>query len=374
MISQQFELALWNESCIISIKFQSATPPTKRLDNLRTERTLVRTSRPGGRDMPVFSSFVAISTLLVLAQVPNGQPVQEPADALLPAQIHSAILELDSSDFEIRERAVDRLFAMGLTSISPLEIAAQNGSPEVSVRAFDVLRRLYHQDDEPLSEAIENAFLRLKHVENLAVTGRAERAFESLGEIRQKRAVAKIEQLGGIVHLAEQNLERQIPGRSRIEYIMLGRYWTGGEAGLKFLERIDDIRDEGAQLYIIRGVEISDATLLDLKAELPNLHIQRRGPARLGVTSQAREAACIIRSVEPGSSADRAGLKTGDQIVEIDGREINSFDELVEIVGEKQPGDQVPIVFRRERERVETVAELSDWKKPAPANAQPPKP
>ena len=310
--------------------------------------------------------MLALNSLVTLLLLANAVPDDKssPADALYPESIRTAIARLDDSSFSQREQAVDDLYTAGFTAIWALRDAAESRSPEASVRAVDILQRLYQIEDERTSETIEQTFSALKHVENLSVTARAERAFDTLSDVRQKRAIRKLEQLGGTIRFSDPNLDRQAFGRPRIDYVMLGREWNGGEAGLRLLERIEDIRlSDRATLYIIRGVEISDATILNLKAELPNLHIQRRGPAKLGVTSEARKPGCIITSVEPGSAADRAGLKMFDQIVEIDGREIVTFDELIEIVGEKEPGDKVPIVFQRGGEIHTSTAELSGWKK-----------
>lgn len=292
------------------------------------------------------------------------------ADAVYPESIRSAIARLDDSDFRQRENAVDDLYSSGFTAIQALKDAAENGSPEVSVRAVDILLRLYEIDDEPMFESIEQVFTQLKHVENLSTTGRAERAFDTVSELRQNRALASFDKLGGMIQFAESSLDRPISGRPRIEYVMLGRDWVGGDAGLRLLARIEDIRlADMPSLYIIRGVEISDATLLNLKAELPNLTINRRGPAQLGVTNLQRDGGCIIRAVVEGSAAEKAGLRMFDQILKIDKQNVESFEELVAIIGEKEPGDKVPIVYRRGGEIHHCVAELSGWK---PARAKPP--
>ncbi|WP_010588128.1 PDZ domain-containing protein [Schlesneria paludicola] len=310
--------------------------------------------------MLALKSLVSLTLLASSSVAPEDAP---PADALYPESIRSAITRLDESDFRQREEAVDELYTAGFTAIPALKEAADKGSPEVSVRAVDILLRLYQIEDESTFETIEQVFTQLKHVENLSTTGRAERAFDTVSELRQKRALLKFEQLGGMVQFAEPNLDRQTSGRPRIEYVMLGRDWLGGDAGLQLLGRIEDIRlADMPSLYIIRGVDISDATLLNLKAELPNLTINRRGPAQLGVTSIGRDGGCIIKAVVPGSAAERAGLRMFDQILKIDQRSVESFDELVEIIGEKEPGDQVPLVFRRGAEIHNSVAELSGWK------------
>ncbi len=301
----------------------------------------------------------------------------DPTDALLTEHICAAIAKLNDPSFPRREQAVDELFAAGFNAVYPLKLAIEQGSPETAVRAFDVLQRLYRSDDESTYEAVEQALRQLKHVENLAVTTRAERAVDSLTELRQSRAVEKLERLGAIIHFSDPSHDRQSLGRPKIDHVMIGRDWTGREEDVRLIERIEDLRiSDMPTLYIIRGIEISDATLLDLKSELPALNIERRGPARLGVASSAnlREGGCVIGRIEAGSAAEGAGLQTADEVIEIDGQKVESFKELVEVIGKKEPGDHVPIVFRRNGEIREVVAELSSWSKKTVAKAPQPKP
>lgn len=55
-----------------------------------------------------------------------------------------------------------------------------------------------------------------------------------------------------------------------------------------------------------------------------------------------------IEDVIPGASADKAGLKKGDVIVRIDNHTINGKSELMEAVGQKNPGDKVTVVVVRD--------------------------
>jgi hypothetical protein len=288
-----------------------------------------------------------------------------PADALLVEHLRLLIVDLGDPDFSRREIASDELFRLGPGALLAIESAVETGSPEVSVRAVEILQRLYRDENEATFEAVEKVFSRLKSNSNLTVASRAERAFDSGAETRQRRAIAQLERLGGIIHYSDRGAERQPLARPSIEYVMIGKDWSGGEEGFKLLTRIEDIRVSGTQLYIIRGIEVSEDLLLDLSAELPFLTIQRRGPARLGIRGSNRDISCVVRGIDPGSAAELAGLKIQDEVIEIDGQPINSFDGLVEVVGEKEPGDEIPIVFRRGAETREVKAKLSGWGKPS---------
>jgi putative serine protease PepD len=53
-------------------------------------------------------------------------------------------------------------------------------------------------------------------------------------------------------------------------------------------------------------------------------------------------------SVTAGGPADRAGIKPGDVIIEIDGKAINSADEAIINVRSHNVGDRIKIKLQRE--------------------------
>ncbi len=66
----------------------------------------------------------------------------------------------------------------------------------------------------------------------------------------------------------------------------------------------------------------------------------------------------LITSVEPGSPADEAGLKAGDVIVEIDGQEINTPDDVAQALQDFESGDTVTITVIRDGRRKSFDVEL----------------
>jgi serine protease Do len=69
----------------------------------------------------------------------------------------------------------------------------------------------------------------------------------------------------------------------------------------------------------------------------------------------------LIRGVEEGSPADKAGIEAGDIITRFDGKTIDKASDLPRLVGNTKPGSRVPLtVFRRgaSKELNITVAEL----------------
>ncbi len=70
----------------------------------------------------------------------------------------------------------------------------------------------------------------------------------------------------------------------------------------------------------------------------------------------------VVRSVEPGGPAGKAGLKPGDVIVEFNGQPVGTNDDLVRLVTGTRPGASVPMRIvggdKRERTLTVTVEEL----------------
>jgi S1-C subfamily serine protease len=58
-----------------------------------------------------------------------------------------------------------------------------------------------------------------------------------------------------------------------------------------------------------------------------------------------------VESVTPGSAAADAGIQNGDLIVEVDGTDIRSFDELRGLVSSRSPGETVTVTVVRDGER-----------------------
>jgi hypothetical protein len=86
------------------------------------------------------------------------------------------------------------------------------------------------------------------------------------------------------------------------------------------------------------------------------------GQGFLGVSLKAVEEGegVEIASIQPGSAAQAAGLQVGDRIVRIAGRAVDSFEDVSEVVAEREPGDTVTIVVVRGEERVRVRATLGE--------------
>lgn len=71
------------------------------------------------------------------------------------------------------------------------------------------------------------------------------------------------------------------------------------------------------------------------------------------------DATTEIKEVIPGSLAAEVGLEQGDRIVSVDGQDIGSWSQFRDVVGDKQPGDEVDLVVDRGGDQEEFSGELT---------------
>lgn len=55
----------------------------------------------------------------------------------------------------------------------------------------------------------------------------------------------------------------------------------------------------------------------------------------------------LITEVQPGSPADQAGIKKSDIIISIDGRKMNTMEDVTGYLVQKKPGDEIKVTVRR---------------------------
>lgn len=139
---------------------------------------------------------------------------------------------------------------------------------------------------------------------------------------------------------------------------------TGGFMGISFAIPIDEA---------IRVVD-----------QLKTTGFVVRGKIGVAIDSVSRELAesiglgkpigALVRSVEAGGAADKAGAQAGDIITRFDGKTIERATDLPRIVGEVKPGTRVPMqVFRRGAERTLQVT-VSEWAKETKTASEKPTP
>ncbi|HKB05114.1 MAG TPA: M6 family metalloprotease domain-containing protein [Gemmataceae bacterium] len=98
-------------------------------------------------------------------------------------------------------------------------------------------------------------------------------------------------------------------------------------------------------------------------------------PGFLGVEvrsdSQGRP---VVEDVQPSSPADQAGLKAGDQVNRLDGKELGSADAFRSALHTRSAGDSVQLAVTREGKAVELSVRLAPVSRPMPAGRGQPSP
>jgi hypothetical protein len=86
----------------------------------------------------------------------------------------------------------------------------------------------------------------------------------------------------------------------------------------------------------------------------------RSGGAYLGVVADRRyQDRALIRYVYPNSAADQADLRPGEVILSVDGEDVESPDQLSELLAQYEPGDEVELeVTTNDDDTMEVTVEL----------------
>ena len=87
---------------------------------------------------------------------------------------------------------------------------------------------------------------------------------------------------------------------------------------------------------------MADYLLLGKKQELP-------APGILGISLKEQDGKCRIRSLSAGGAGEKAGLKRGDVLIEIDGQTVKRIADTRLALWDKRPGDRVRVSVRRMR-------------------------
>jgi predicted metalloprotease with PDZ domain len=93
---------------------------------------------------------------------------------------------------------------------------------------------------------------------------------------------------------------------------------------------------------------------------LPAAEAMAAEPGWLGVMLQAGHGGVKILKVIDDSPAERAGVRAGDVVLELDGRPVTAANQLVEKVEQLRPGDNLQMRVRRGDETLELTVTLAE--------------
>jgi hypothetical protein len=294
---------------------------------------------------------------------PAGAEGSAPVDAAASvdeATLRAWVADLGADDYQAREAATRRLEQAGAPAVALLGQAASEGSLEVTCRAIRSLQAIAASKDPQAFETAQAVLEKLSESKHRSAARRADLALAGLGQARSKHAVARIKELGGKVKPVALPRGIQFPDDEEppVAQIILRKSWKGGDEGLAFLKRVATLQT----VYIVKGANVSEEALEQFQRARPNIVIQRRGEAMLGVSCTSDGTALQIRIVQPNSAAEKCGLQEGNEIVRYESEDVTTFERLIEITSTRSAGDNVTLEVRREGKLLPPiVATLGEW-------------
>ena len=110
---------------------------------------------------------------LALAAVPVLRAAESRTGTTSESSLLELVARLDHDQYQVRKKAADALFRLGLEAVEPLERAAVEGSLEMTHQALQVLARLYRQGDAAAKKAAGEALHRLAQSKHAPAARRA---------------------------------------------------------------------------------------------------------------------------------------------------------------------------------------------------------
>jgi len=169
---------------------------------------------------------------------------------------------------------------------------------------------------------------------------------------------------------------RSLPDETYVPFIQTDVAINPGNSGGPLFNMAGEVIGINSQIYSRTGgyMGLSFAVPIDVamkvKTDLQKYGKVSRG--RLGVTIQGvsqeladsfglkKAQGALVSAVEAKSPADKAGVKTGDIILAVDGRDIENSIDLPRVIGETRPGTTVNLKVWRQGETKELRASLGE--------------
>lgn len=282
-------------------------------------------------------------------------------DAPASEQLTALFRQLRSDQQPARVEAQRRLVELGLPAVPGIEREIDDAELDRLPYLISALEQMFVAGCLPVADAAERALDRLKDSQRPEVADRAEAVLIGNRQLRERRAVASLRELGADVLYEPISGEEAaalmmrpapfgylseivIPGHELMHIqVWLHDDWSGSEDDLWHISRLEynwSVRTRGITVYNITGNGVSQEAVQGLAGRLTRASIQQRGGASLGILCNPNpDSGCTISEALPGGTAAAAGLRGGDQIQAMDGQPIRSFNELVSELLKRSPGE-----------------------------------
>jgi len=313
------------------------------------------------------SSAMWLTAAMLVCMDCNALSAQDPqAAAATEPDISATLTQLSASEFRLRQQAVQSLRNLTETT-SGLKALGQaidtHSDPETVRRVIDVLEIAYRDADFRQPQAIEVSEI----LERAALSERwylSEAASEILDRLWMRRVEIAIMEMNVLkipmeprdpsllwkTSEQQNSMFRPDPTSNQHLKIYIDEAWPVGPRAFQLLQRLKGLgawsRFGGGliSLYKIDGNPLTVEQTALLKGIFGDLRIQERGRVCLGVLQEPMidvDKGILISRVEMGSSADRAGLKSGDLIQALNGEDLSDFEELVKLLRQFKVGDTI---------------------------------
>jgi len=177
----------------------------------------------------------------------------------------------------------------------------------------------------------------------------------------------------GIVSAKGRNI---VPGRQFQNFIQTDAAINPGNSGGPLVNMAGEVIGINTAIlsdtnaYAGVGFALPSNTVIEVYNQLigPDHRVAR---GSIGVEFKAQPEAAIARvygvssgvtisNVVPGSPADQAGLKVGDTITSVDGKDVKNGDELVGDISTRKPGSKAKIGFVRNGKKEDATVTVAD--------------
>jgi hypothetical protein len=301
-----------------------------------------------------------------------AEPQATAAGTNSAAEIRNWIRDLNGDQYLVRETATIHLCQAGQAAFDLLFEATCGVHPEAAERAIWILQQAALTADSATQLAALERLIKVQ--DRPAVASAAQRRF---AEVRHRLAIEQLAELGGqfISKRFDHQLGQELPNRVRLD-----ANWHGGDEGLRVVAEIREtplvqihhakvtlkgLQELSAMAHLrelhVYGAELEPAELEKLRAELPNVLIDYRRGAMLGVKGDVQAPAAVVTSVQPGTAAAAAGILPGDIIRQLDGQSVNNFPHLVELIGKLREGDRASLQIARGTETFTLEVQFGKW-------------
>ena len=158
---------------------------------------------------------------------------------------------------------------------------------------------------------------------------------------------------------------RSLPGDAVVPFIQTDAAVNPGNSGGPLFDGSGSVVGINAQIYSQSGgfMGLSFAIPIDVALKVKDQIVTtgKASHARLGVTVQElnqtlaqsfglpRPDGALIANVAPNSAAEKAGLKSGDVIAQVNGQAIGHSGELSSVIGMAAPGEKVKLKVWRDK-------------------------